>query len=475
MYHPDVFHIPRDEEEGASSPTTTIILTLVTAVAVPGLIAYFIGTGREIRTAAVVLGVLGGLALFARPFWGLMLLTGLIYVRPEDQFPDLAGMRLTFWVSLATIVATYLHLVLDKQRPVRTAANAYLAGFALVAFVSTLRFGNDEQALEDISKLIILVLLIVNLVRTPERFGQFLSFLLVCTTYIAGYAVSQFYGGGALNEHGTLRAKGTGVFGDPNDLSASIDAGLAIAAFRAYGSRGPSRAGYLALSIFYLIAVFLTGSRGGMIALIAVTGLGVICVVRLKLLAIGLAFATGLAFLTFGPQRMTTFDAKDESAYNRFVYWDNGWKALLDEPFIGVGYGMFLDRNGGATAHNSFILCAAELGLIGYFLWMGVIVSCFRMWRTIRSREGEDPFKTDATGAMLGLLGYLVAVFWISRTYSMALYVLVGAALAGQLIAAAREPGGRSSTWEHLRSLATVGATTACTLLLVRAITIYYL
>ena len=26
------------------------------------------------------------------------------------------------------------------------------------------------------------------------------------------------------------------------------------------------------------------------------------------------------------------------------------------------------------TAHNSFLLCAAELGLVGFFLWMSIIV-----------------------------------------------------------------------------------------------------
>ena len=37
--------------------------------------------------------------------------------------------------------------------------------------------------------------------------------------------------------------------------------------------------------------------------------------------------------------------------------------------------GNFANQNGGHTAHNSFVLCLAELGIVGYMLWMGLLVS----------------------------------------------------------------------------------------------------
>src|SRR5690242_20151607 len=56
----------------------------------------------------IVGGVVGfvGLALvIAHPFLGLLVFLGLLYLRPEESFPSLAGARMALTVSLAALFA----------------------------------------------------------------------------------------------------------------------------------------------------------------------------------------------------------------------------------------------------------------------------------------------------------------------------------------------------------------------------------
>lgn len=482
MNPPETLHVPRAEEEGVSSPTATVILALIAGLVIPGLIAYWMAVDSEVRVIAVVLAVLGFIVLMARPFWGLMFLVGLIYLRPEDTFAQLQGMRLTLWVSLGTMLAAFVHMVLKREPIVRTPLNWMFVGFIACVVASTYRVGIDETAAEDVTRLIIIALLIINLVRTPGHFRTFVTAMLLFTTYLAAYSIYLYLTGQALDHQGTMRAQGTGIFGDPNDLAASIVAGLALALSRLVSTRtNTGRLPYLVLTIFFSTGVLLTNSRGGMVALIVVVIGFFLTYVRYKTFALGLSAVCALALLTFGPSRMTNFDNKEESANNRFSYWESGWYMLQTEPLLGIGFGRFVEENGGMTAHNSFVLCFAELGLTGYFFWIGSLYYCFR-----RSRKGseaqesppltptpstalvvpnlpgtemvravaapmptpplgpiEDPqersMRLDLLGSRLALAGYLAAAFWISRTYVPVLYVMIALPIAAQ-VALARDP-----------------------------------
>jgi hypothetical protein len=43
-------------------------------------------------------------------------------------------------------------------------------------------------------------------------------------------------------------------------------------------------------------------------------------------------------------------------------------------PVFGVSYNSFTDHHE-RTTHNSFVLCFAELGLLGYFTWLALVVT----------------------------------------------------------------------------------------------------
>ena len=102
-------------------------------------------------------------------------------------------------------------------------------------------------------------------------------------------------------------------------------------------------------------------------------------------------------------------------------------------PILGVGYLNFTDHND-LTAHNSFVLCFAELGIVGYFFWLALLVVAILQIGQVRRCEDDDAEADDlrrhAKVLVASFAGMLVAAFFLSRSYNPILYLLVGLAFA---------------------------------------------
>jgi putative inorganic carbon (hco3(-)) transporter len=440
---------PRQLPAAAAVPAA--VLLTVAVLLLPVALAIGLATTSELKVVAAVGAVLGGLVILARPYWGLVLFVALLYVRPEEVVPELAGMRLALAISLVTLAGAWLQTFLRREGVVRTPLNEMIVLFGLAGVASTATLGNSPEAAQDFGKLVLLVLLILNLVREPEKYRTFVTALLVFTGYLAVYSTYRYFTGGALDYQGLERSQGTGIFGDPNDLAGTLAPGVALVASRLPPSRGGGRFGYICLGLLFLGAIMLTSSRSGMIALVAVV-LGIpIIMSRYRGLAIAFAVVMALALLVLGPSRMTQFDATEASANERFWYWSDGIGQMMSNPVLGLGYGQFPEVNWGRTAHNSFVLCFVELGLVGYFFWMGCLYYCFR---PRPKADGTEPLpetsRYDLMGARLALVGFLVSGFFLSRTYIPVLYVLLALPVACQVAAYGRGAALRLTGAERL-------------------------
>jgi putative inorganic carbon (HCO3(-)) transporter len=101
---------------------------------------------------------------------------------------------------------------------------------------------------------------------------------------------------------------------------------------------------------------------------------------------------------------------------------------LKGSPVWGVGQGLFTDHHG-LVAHNSFVHCFAETGLVGYSLWLSMIaLTLYGLHRleVADPREGDDGLRRLAHAARLALTAFLVAAFFLSRTYGAMLFLLLG-------------------------------------------------
>jgi O-antigen ligase len=224
---------------------------------------------------------------------------------------------------------------------------------------------------------------------------------------------------------------------DPNDLAM----GLVVAVGLIAGIWRPTprpRNVVLALAAGVLIyGVYLTRSRGGVLALaivlwrFAATRIG-----RIPAAILFAALIAGILALDYGGRQFSI--DPDESAAGRLTAWTEGLEMLKMKPILGVGYGQFLEYHT-LTAHNSLVLCFAETGLIGCFFWVGLLVVTLLELRALRSLAGSDAFdesvRESAEGLHLSLVGFLAASFFLSRTFVPTLYLVIGLAAALATIA----------------------------------------
>jgi hypothetical protein len=108
---------------------------------------------------------------------------------------------------------------------------------------------------------------------------------------------------------------------------------------------------------------------------------------------------------------------------------------------------MYGDQKLEHTAHNSFVLCFTELGIIGFFFWVGLIVYSMTQLGAILKLEAKTPVQLEiqrwARALRMALVTFLVTAWFLSRTYTMTFYVLVG--MVGVLTCLMRQETGAPS------------------------------
>ena len=238
-----------------------------------------------------------------------------------------------------------------------------------------------------------------------------------------------------------LRIRGLGMMHDPNDLAMSVIVALGIVG-GVWKGRWQLRHLLLAgAGAALAYGVFLTRSRGGAVALLIVVWRFVSSRAG-RLPALALLIALGAGVFAVGVGGRALFAPPDESASERIVAWTEGLEMLKAQPLFGVGFGQFVDHHT-LTAHNSLVLCFAETGFIGCFLWVGLLVVTVLELRGIAGLPGDAAFDASARrwadALLLSLYGFMAAAFFLSRTFAPTLYLILG--LSAALTAITRAAG----------------------------------
>ena len=177
---------------------------------------------------------------------------------------------------------------------------------------------------------------------------------------------------GAENQQQLLRLRAVGFLNDPNDFSQMLIIIIALLFIAWRQGRILSNTAFvLAPAAVLLWAIYLTHSRGALLGL-AVLGLmaGYKRLGKVPALVLSGTLGLGLMALDFTGGR-----AIDPSAgADRLELWAEGLEMFKHSPIFGVGFGNFTDLAPN-TAHNSFILPLAELGIIGATIFVAVLVT----------------------------------------------------------------------------------------------------
>jgi O-antigen ligase len=256
---------------------------------------------------------------------------------------------------------------------------------------------------------------------------------------------------------------GGGVYYDANDFALLIVASIP---FAIYFLR-PKVAIWKRLFALFSLALFVqmvikSGSRGGFIAFICLMVYVVIAFraipTRVRLSAVAAAF---LIMTVFGSAAYWTMmqsilhpkeDYNMTSEVGRKAIWKRGIGYMLTHPVLGVGAAAFeqaegtlsaiskqyAEENKGlkwSTAHNSFVLVGAELGVTGLMLFVTMLGTAFYHLAQIKDGPRGDPLVTAEDSAFAqtlttSLIGFCVAGFFVSGAYFSFLYVLIGLVIA---------------------------------------------
>jgi O-antigen ligase len=285
--------------------------------------------------------------------------------------------------------------------------------------------------------------LVLTSLRDRKRLQLFILFLVILTSFVAYEGIRQFTTGfahGGLepllqnimtsdDEPGKLvRIRWYGVFNDPNDLGLLLVLVIPFLIDMLFG-----RKFILPLASLPLIslALYYTNSRGSILAaLVSIVSYFVFRYRSTKGVIIGIFFA--LLLFVAGPSRMGGISASEDSAHGRVEAWYAAYQMLKSSPLFGVGQGMFTDYNE-LTAHNSFILVMAELGIVGLFFFTGLLYYTYNwLWNTLFKRKLA--FSEDDNGFISAvyacLTGVLASIFFISRSYVLIPYLAIALAIS---------------------------------------------
>ena len=121
---------------------------------------------------------------------------------------------------------------------------------------------------------------------------------------------------------------------------------------------------------------------------------------------------------------------------DRLAIWSDGMSYFKESPIYGIGPRNFVNMHI-STAHNSYLLVAAELGIVGFFLWMGMlVVTLIQLNRIPKVVGASNPVLARwATALKISLGGYMFTSFFLSRAYELPLFMLLG--MCGGVIVAA--------------------------------------
>lgn len=383
--------------------------------------------------------------------FGLFLLVNaVLFIRPAEIIVAVQGWPIYEVVILLCAAASLPGVLAQLNgrslsgRPVSVCVLGLFAAIE-VSHLARMNITAAREAAVPFAKVVVYYFLLLANVDTEDRLRRFLKWLAVFTTILTVLALLQYHGVinipalAVLEEYDvdedsgelatTQRLRSTGLYNDPNDLCLILVSGMMIAAHGACRRGLLSRLLWLVLLGVFGYALFLTRSRGGLIALLAALLVFAWARFGSKKAIIVAALAAPLAFLLFsGRQTRLDLSDKNDTAQARVQLWSEGLLLFKESPLIGIGYGEY-EEQVGQVAHNSFVHCFTELGFLGGTLFVGACACALEGVRRRGRQSGPLP-KSLAMGlrpCVLAIVaGYVIGMLSLSRAYVVPTYLVLG-------------------------------------------------
>jgi putative inorganic carbon (hco3(-)) transporter len=376
-----------------------------------------------------------------------LILNALLLVRPEELLPELTGYRLYLWTILGCLTLSGPKILQNfsgerlKNQPVLVC----VLGFYFSSMMTMITHGETGDQLTDFitefGKVILYMLLLLAVIDTPERFRQFIGWLIVYISMICGIAFLEFFGevdfpnimpcmqGVTDPETGyrtyVPRLVSTGIFNDPNDLCLVLTLGV-LSCFYLATSSSMGTFGFvwlLPISLFFY-AMTLTQSKGGFLGMMAAVGAWLLGKYgSIRSLVIATACLPIMMALVSGRQGSIGGD----STHERLMMWADGltefFRRPMEWPF---GIGVYFIKYYTLVAHNSFVQAYVEEGLVGGGFFAGAFFFAVRIAYLTRQQIQNDWVKKTAPFVFAVAVGYAAGCYSVTRNYVIPTYLVLG-------------------------------------------------
>ena len=363
------------------------------------------------------------------------------YIRPFDWMESLQNVPIYRILGIITIVILFLYTLVGKIRPFRFKTDVMMCGFVcaiILSHVSHGWYGGAYSSFIQFLPSLTGYFLVAHALDSKKKAHHFISLLTGLTTFLAFEACLQSIHGVASGSLAPMiqngydngiridipRAIWYGPFHDPNDLGLALVLPIPFLLDRILNRK--FLVGILCFPLL-LSGIYLTNSRGAMLALIA--SFFVYFVMRFrskKGVALGLVLAALL--IIFGPSRAGQITHEDSSSYGRVEAWYAGFQMFKSNPVFGVGQGSYTE-GADRTAHNSYMLVLAEEGLFGSFFFIGLFFYPLRwaklnLLQKVESPE-EETHRCLLSAAIASLIGLMTSMFFLSRSYILLPFMMI--------------------------------------------------
>jgi len=417
--------------------------------------------------------MLSSLHLFAIP--GIAALIVFIVARPQEFIPLLQRVPFLHLFTVLAVLGWVIDVRLRRLQPIATPTLPWVIALLVWIIIGTAVVLPDQLIARTI-EMAILFALYGTIAHGVQRFRSFqivagvlattcMFVTLVC--FHQGLSPQQCIGGGESESEGDVagvpdgrpcevneqcrgpdaepgleyRCEKVGLFGtysiearvryrgelhDPNEVALTISAGaLSLLIGFALRKRKPMSVLLYGLGAgIAMYTVYMTQSRGGLVAALMVPGIYLLR--RYGLRGLILAGVLGAPLLLLGGR---SGESANESTQGRYEAWGVGLDMFHHSPIFGVGARQFVEHHF-LTAHNAYVLTLAELGFPGMVLFVAVnyltVKSLLVGLREIRDIPGSQVATVWGMSLLASMAGILFQINTLSFAYHSVLWIFFG-------------------------------------------------
>jgi putative inorganic carbon (hco3(-)) transporter len=405
-------------------------------------------------------------------WWLFIVLNATLFLRPAEIVSSLDNWPIYQCIILVCLVVCLPQILrrLTSQSLAKNPITVCVIGLLFAVVLSHLSHVNTYDArIEglEFAKVVLYFLLLVTVVDTTARLRSFMIWIGVFTLALTILALLQYHGVihiPALAEYYEIQANeldadtgqdtilirlcGSGIFGNPNDMSRILAVGMAICIYCATDRRFRMFRWFWLMPFLLLgYALQLTYSRGGLLACLAtLTTLFWARYGTRKTLLAGVVAVPLIAIAFAGRQMDLTTDTG--TGQQRIQIWSEGFVLFMHSPVFGIGVNRYREEVG-YVAHNSFVHCFTEMGFLGGVLFTGAWYLALRVphWSRRGVMERLDPQLRALCPYVLAIVaGAIVGMLSSTRSYTLTTYLVLGLAaccisLAAPVVPAMRVNG----------------------------------